>query len=57
MQAKIKTKSNYRGLNYHWLKVDQIQGTRITCFYFAPEFQQVISVDFTIKEILEFKNN
>jgi hypothetical protein len=56
MKAKIKTKSNYQNLNGQWLQVKEILGTRVTCLNFSQEFQKMISIDFTLKEIAEFKN-
>jgi hypothetical protein len=55
MQAKIKTKSNYRGLNGQFLKVHEIAGKRVTCEVFQEEFNKIFLVDFTLKEIEEFK--
>ena len=54
MTATIKTKSNYKGLNGQALKVKELVGTRVTCFYFDPEFNKEITIDFTLSEIVSF---
>lgn len=46
--AKINTKSNFRSLNGMWMKVESMNGTRVTCYF------NDLKVDFTIKEISEF---
>jgi hypothetical protein len=55
MEAKIKTKSNYRGLNGQFLKVHEIAGKIVTCEVFQEEHNKIFLVDFTLKEIEEFK--
>lgn len=56
MLAQIKTKSNYKGLNYSFLPVKEIVGNRVTCLYFDIDFQRDITIDFLLSEILQFKN-
>ncbi len=55
MKAKIKTKSNYKNLNGQWLEVKEIFGTRVSCLWFSEEFQKMITIDFSLSEILELK--
>jgi len=56
MKAKINTKSNFKNLNGQFLEVKEIAGKRVSCLFFSEEFNRVITVDFTLKEILEFSN-
>lgn len=55
MKAKVKTKSNYRGLNGHWLPVYEIRGTRVTLTV-IDEIHGEIHADFTLSEIVEFSH-
>ena len=57
MKAKVNTKSDYKGLNGQWLEVKEIVGTRVSCLWFSKEFQRLITIDFTLKEIEEMKTN
>jgi hypothetical protein len=52
MKAKIKTKSNYRGLNGKWLAIKEIVGTRVTCYVDTPDLGK-ITADFALKEVEE----
>ncbi len=56
MKAQVKTKSNYKGLNGQILTVKEISGTRVSCEYFCEEFQRLITIDFTLTEIVKFFN-
>ena len=53
--AKIETKSNYKNLNGKFLKVKELQGTRVTCELITEEHIQPLNVDFQLKEVKEFK--
>lgn len=53
--AKVKTKSNYRGLNNSWLKVLELAGRRVSVQHNSNEFQKTITIDFTLDEVIEFK--
>jgi hypothetical protein len=57
MKAKVNTKSNYKGLNGQWLQVKEIQGKRVTCYFFSQEFQRQITIDFSLSEIQELTTN
>jgi len=52
MTAQVKTKSNYRNLNYQFLPVFEIVGTRVTCIVEIEGREQ--KVDFSLTEILSF---
>ncbi len=54
LQARFETKSNYQNLNGVWLNVVELQGTRITCKV-KNEVGQIITTDFNIKEVVEFR--
>lgn len=54
LQARFETKSNYQNLNGVWLNVAELQGTRITCKV-KNEVGQIITTDFNIKEVVEFR--
>lgn len=54
MKAKVNTKSNYRNLNGKWLDVKEIVGSRVSCVVFIEELQIKTTVDFNLKEIVEF---
>ena len=54
--ATVKTKSNFRNLNGQSLEVVEIAGTRVSCKVFCNEMQKVITVDFSLKEIVKFSN-
>ena len=54
MKAIVKTKSNYKGLNGQWLQVSEISGTRVTCIVYSEELNKMVSVDFSISEVVEF---
>jgi len=56
LSALIKTKSNYKNLNGTWLQVSEIVGSRVSCTTFDEEMQKPITIDFTLKEIVEFKD-
>ena len=57
MKAKIKTKSNFRGLNNSWLDVKEIVKNRVTCLVEdVMAYNGKATVDFTLSEVLEFKN-
>lgn len=54
LQARFETKSNYQNLNGVWLNVAELQVTRITCKV-KNEVGQIITTDFNIKEVVEFR--
>jgi len=55
--VKVKTKSNFKGLNNQWLKIIEIVGNRVTCEVLeVTAYNGKLSVDFTLNEVLEFKN-
>jgi hypothetical protein len=55
--AKVKTKSNFKGLNNQWLKVIEIVGNRVTCEVLeVTAYNGKLSVDFTLNEVIEFKS-
>jgi len=55
MKAKVKTKSNYRGLNGQWLPVYEIRGARVT-LTIVDELHGEIQADFALSEIVEFSH-
>ena len=57
MKAKVSTKSNYKNLNGQWLVIKEFLGTIISCIVFDEILQKNITVDFSLKEITEIKNN
>jgi hypothetical protein len=57
MKAKVSTKSNYRNLNGQWVEIKEFLGTIISCIVFDETLQKKITVDFSLKEITEIKNN
>lgn len=57
MKAKVSTKSNYKNLNGQWLEVKEFLGNIVACVIFSEEEQRHITVDFSLKEIIEIKNN
>ena len=56
MKAKVKTKSNFKGLNNQFLPVKEIAGKRVSCLFFCPELNKEITIDFSLSEIVEFSN-
>jgi hypothetical protein len=57
MKAKVSTKSNYRNLNGQWVEIKEFLGTIISCIVFDEILGKHITVDFSLKEITEIKNN
>jgi hypothetical protein len=57
MKAKVNTKSNYLNLNGQWLNVKEIAGKRVSCYHWSEDFQIMITIDFTLNEVLEIKAN
>jgi len=57
MEAKFKTKSNYRNLNDKWLPIKEASGTRISCVIKDEETGNDITVDFTLKECIGINHN
>jgi len=57
MKAKVSTKSNYKNLNGQWVEIKEFLGTIISCLVFDEILQKNITVDFSLKEIIEIKNN
>ena len=45
MKAQVKTKSNFKNLNFQWLEVAEILGRRVSCFYFDHELNKKITID------------
>ena len=53
MYAKIKTKSNYKNLNYKWVKILEFLGTILYC---TDEFSESpTKFDININEVLEIR--
>jgi hypothetical protein len=57
MKAKVSTKSNYKNLNGQWVEIKEFLGTIISCLVFDEILGKKITVDFSLKEITEIKNN
>jgi len=55
LKVIVKTKSNFRDLNGKILDVFEIVGTRVTCKVWDDIIQKKIQIDFSLKEVVEFK--
>ena len=55
MKAKVKTKSNYMGLNGQWLPVNEIKGTRVTLTV-IDELHGEVHAHFYLSDIVEFSH-
>lgn len=51
----VKTKSKFNNLNGKPLEVVEIVGKRVSCKVFDDNIQRPITIDFHIKEVVEFK--
>lgn len=53
--AKVQTKSNYKGLNGEWLLVHQFLGKLVAVKVLDEVTGKMITTDFNVKEVVEFK--
>lgn len=56
LNAKLKTKSNYRGLNEQWVEIIQFLGSIVYVKHYDQTLDTEVTFDVNLNEITEIRN-